>query len=47
MLIEGVGDVLRKAVEDIKAESGVGLSMEGAMSGKPCGLFHSPLCLSV
>jgi hypothetical protein len=34
MLIEGVGDVLRKAVEDIKAELGVGLSMEGAMFGQ-------------
>jgi len=34
MLIQHVGDEFRKAVEDIKAEPAVGLSMEGAMFGR-------------
>jgi hypothetical protein len=45
--LHDVVDVFIKAVEDIKAESGVGLSMEGDISGKLCGLFYSPLCFSV
>jgi len=34
VLIKHVADEFRKAVEDIKAESAVGLSMEGAMFGR-------------
>jgi len=34
VLIDRVGDVFRRAVEDIKAETAVGLSMEGAMFGR-------------
>jgi exonuclease 3'-5' domain-containing protein 1 len=34
VLIDRVGDVFRKAVEDIKAEPAVGLSIEGAMFGR-------------
>jgi hypothetical protein len=34
VLIQHVGDEFRKAVEDIKAEPAVGLSMEGAMFGR-------------
>jgi hypothetical protein len=34
VLIDRVGDVFRRAVEDIKAEPAVGLSMEGAMFGR-------------
>jgi hypothetical protein len=34
VLIQHVGDEFRKAVEDIKAELAVGLSMEGAMFGQ-------------
>jgi len=34
VLIKHVGDEFRRAVEDIKAEPAVGLSMEGAMSGQ-------------
>jgi len=34
VLIKHVGDEFRKAVEDIKAEPAVGLSMEGAMFGQ-------------
>jgi exonuclease 3'-5' domain-containing protein 1 len=34
VLIDRVGDVFRRAMEDIKAEPAVGLSMEGAMFGR-------------
>jgi exonuclease 3'-5' domain-containing protein 1 len=48
VLIDRVGDVFKRAVEDIKAEPAVGLSMEGAMFGRDSQAslvsFSTPSC---